>query len=66
MPRDDFQRLFSLRGDVTTDLLASQKNSVREMYNRLTEHANSEAVPLGAFRTTDFDTFVLGDVVEKL
>jgi hypothetical protein len=66
MPRNDFQRLFSLKGDVNADMLASRKASVRDMYHRLSEHASREAVPLGAFRTTDFDTYVLGDVVEKL
>jgi len=66
MPRTDFVRLFSLKGDVTTDVLASRKASVRDMYHRLSEHASSDAVPLGTYRTTDYDTYVLGEVVEKL
>ena len=66
MPRNDFQRLFSLKGDLTTDVLASRKASVRDMYHRLSEHASADAVPLGTFRSTEYDTFVLGDVVEKL
>jgi hypothetical protein len=66
MPRNDFQRLFSLKGDLTTDVLALRKASVREMYHRLSEHASPDAVPLETFRSTEYDTFVLGDVVEKL
>ena len=66
MPRNDFIRLFSLKGDLTTDMLASRKASVKDMYHRLSEHASPEAVPLGTFRSTEYETYVLGDVVEKL
>jgi hypothetical protein len=31
MPRNDFQRLFSLKGGVNADMLASRKASVRDM-----------------------------------
>jgi|GEM_PF-241543 len=66
MPCNDFVRLFSLKGDLTTDMLASRKASVKDMYHRLSEHTSSDAVPLGTFRSTAYETFVLGDVVEKL
>ena len=66
MPRHDFVRLFSLKGEMTIDMLASRKESVRDMYNRLSEHTATDAVPLGEFRSEEYDTYVLGDVVEKL
>ena len=66
MPRNDFVRLFSLKGDLTTDMLASRKASVRDMYHRLSEHVSPDAVPLETYRSTDYETYVLGDVVEKL
>ena len=66
MPRNDFVRLFSLKGELNPDLLASRKASVRDMYHRLAEHASPEAVPLGTFRSKEYETYVLGDVVEKL
>src|SRR5205085_8189355 len=66
MPRNDFVRLFSLKGDLTADILASRKASVKEMYHRLSEHVSPEAVPLGMFRSSEWETYVLGDVVEKL
>jgi hypothetical protein len=35
LPRGDFQRLFSLRGELTAEVLATRKESVLEMYERL-------------------------------
>lgn len=67
MPRSDFQRLFSLKGVLTPSFLDGRKQSVRELYNRLSERTENASACLADFRLTNaYDTFVLGDVVEKL
>jgi hypothetical protein len=66
IPYGDFTRLFSLRDGVTIETLGERKRSVRELYNRLTEHSTADAVPLGAYRSEEYERFVLGEVVEKL
>lgn len=66
LPRGDFQRLFALRGELTTESLARQKESVREMYERLSLKANEPALSLSPYRDGEHDAFVLGAVVEKL
>ncbi|HET7712160.1 MAG TPA: hypothetical protein VFL80_09555 [Thermoanaerobaculia bacterium] len=65
MPRDDFKRLFSLHGDLSSDLLDEQKEEIRELYRRLSERSTLPAVALGDLRE-DYETFVIGEVVEKL
>jgi len=64
-PRDDFVRLFDLRGDLTPELLTTRRDTVRDLYNRLSDRTPSAAVPLADFRES-YATFVLGTVVEKL
>jgi hypothetical protein len=67
LPRGDFQRLFSLKGEISEELLARSKHTVREMYERLAHNAPSPALPLGLFRDPMlYDAYLLGDVVEKL
>ncbi len=66
LPRADFQRLFSLSGDLTAETLSTNKQSVRETYLRLSDHIYTPAVQLATFREKDYSAFVLGDVVEKL
>ena len=66
IPYRDFQRLFAMKGDLTTESLTERKSTLRDLYQRLTEHSNAEAVPLGAFRREEYERYVLGDVVEKL
>ena len=66
IPYRDFQRLFAMKGDLTAESLAERKSTLRDLYHRLTEHSNAEAVPLGAFRREEYERFVLGEVVEKL
>jgi len=67
LPRGDFQRLFSLRGELTPEALEEKKDLVREMYERLSAKAANPALALGPYRDGgDFDSYVLGDVVEKL
>jgi hypothetical protein len=66
IPYRDFQRLFAMKGDLTTESLTERKSTLRDLYQRLTEHSNAEAVPLGAFRREEYERFILGDVVERL
>jgi class 3 adenylate cyclase len=66
LPRGDFQRLFSLRGEITTDLLSDRKESVLEMYERLSTKAPAPTLALAPYRDGEYDAYVLGEVVEKL
>ncbi|MBV9493910.1 MAG: hypothetical protein JOZ54_06670 [Acidobacteria bacterium] len=65
MPRGDFLRLFSLKGDVNVALLSERRSAIGELYHRLTDMHPTESVPLADFRD-HFETFLLGDIVEKL
>jgi len=64
-PRGDFVRLFDLRGDLNAELLNGRRDTVRDLYNRLSDRTSSPAVPVADFRET-YATFVLGAAVEKL
>lgn len=64
-PRGDFVRLFDLRGDLTAELLNGRRDTVRDLYNRLSDRNASPAVPVADFREA-YATFVLGAVAEKL
>jgi hypothetical protein len=64
--RGDFQRLFALNGDLTTDKLLSKKENLRDLYNRLSDRSLEPAVSLETYRAEDYDRYVLGEVVEKL
>ncbi len=66
LPRADFQRLFSLSGDLTAENLANNKQNVRETYLRLSDHIYTPAVQLASYRDEAYAAFVLGDEVEKL
>jgi hypothetical protein len=67
IPRGDFLRLCSIRGELSAELLGSRKESVANIYEKLADRADSVAVPLATFRLTgNYEAFVLGDVVEKL
>ncbi|HEY0139487.1 MAG TPA: hypothetical protein VGF48_01255 [Thermoanaerobaculia bacterium] len=66
LPRGDFQRLFSLKGELTTEVLSDRKESVREMYERLSLKTMAPTLALAPYRDGDYDAYVLGDVVEKL
>jgi hypothetical protein len=55
-----------MKGDLTTESLTERKSTLRDLYHRLTEHSNAEAVPLGAFRREEYERFILGEVVERL
>lgn len=64
-PHSDFVRLFALRGEINAELLTERRETVRDLYNRLSDRDPSPEVPLADFRDA-YETFVLGAVVEKL
>jgi hypothetical protein len=64
-PHGDFVRLFDLKGDLNAELFANRRETVRDLYNRLSDRSPSSAVPLADFRE-QYATFVVGAVVEKL
>jgi hypothetical protein len=64
-PRGDFLRLFSLKGELNAELFATRRDTVRDLYTRLSDRTPSDAVPLTDFRE-QYATFVVGAVVEKL
>jgi hypothetical protein len=67
MPRGDFEKLFSMKGDLTPELLDSRKETVRELYNRLCDRAPADPMQLATYRAGDeYEAWVLGNVVEKL
>ena len=67
LPQADFQRLFSLSGAVTAENLSRSKQTVRDIYLRLSDHIYTPAVQLATYRLDQaYAAFVLGDVVEKL
>jgi hypothetical protein len=67
LPRGDFQRLFSLKGELTADVLTHKKQSVREMYERLSTKTLAPSLALASYRDDgEYDAYLLGDIVEKL
>ncbi len=67
IPRADFQRLFALRGTLSTEILTSRKESVTDLYYKLSDRADIPSMQLASFREGgNYDAFVLGEVVEKL
>lgn len=66
MARGDFRRLFALNGDLTIDKLFGKKESVRDLYNRLSEQSREPAVSLQTYRADEYERYILGEVVEKL
>ncbi len=67
LPRGDFQRLFSLKGELSAEVLDEKKDSVREMYERLSLKTLAPATALAPYREdAEYEAYVLGAVVEKL
>ena len=66
LPRGDFQRLFALKGELTTEILTRKKDSVREMYERLSTKTLAPALALEPYRSGEYEAYLLGEVVEKL
>jgi hypothetical protein len=67
MPRGDFERLFSLKGEISEEALDNRKETVRDLYNRLCDRASTNVLPLAEYRVgNEYAAYVLGDVVEKL
>lgn len=64
-PHADFVRLFSLKGELTAELLADRRDTVRDLYNRLSDRTPSPSVALADLREM-YATFVLGSAVERL
>jgi hypothetical protein len=67
LPRGDFQRLFALKGELTAEMLTTRRNSVREMYERLSVKSLAPSCALTPYREAgEYDAYLLGEVVEKL
>jgi hypothetical protein len=67
MPRGDFQRLFALRGELTAEILAGKKESVRELYDRLSLQTLIPDLAFAPYRDGgEYDAYLLGEEVEKL
>jgi hypothetical protein len=67
IPRGDFQKLFSITGELTSEHLAARKDTVREIYQRLLDRAEPNPIALAAYRLEhEAEAFVMGEVVEKL
>ncbi len=67
IPRGDFQRLFSLSGELTPESLDVRKDTVRDIYQRLSDRTPSPTLQLSDYREkNESEAFVLGEVVEKL
>ncbi|MEO6259569.1 MAG: hypothetical protein ABIP63_04430 [Thermoanaerobaculia bacterium] len=69
IPRGDFRRLCSLEGILTTETLSVRKETVCNIYLRLSDRATGPRTPvrLASYRSRhDTDAFILGDIVEKL
>jgi hypothetical protein len=67
LPRGDFQRLFALKGELTPEILGAKKESVRQMYERLSLKTMEPALALAPYRDGgEYDAYLLGDPVEKL
>jgi hypothetical protein len=67
LPRGDFQRLFALKGQLNAELLSGKKQSVRDMYERLSLKTLAPSFALGPYRDAGgYDAYILGEEVEKL
>ncbi len=67
LPRGDFQRLFSLKGELSAELLEDRKESVREMYERLSLKTLAPTLPFAPYRSGgEYEAYILGEEVEKL
>ncbi|HKO00142.1 MAG TPA: hypothetical protein VJ032_00530, partial [Thermoanaerobaculia bacterium] len=67
LPREDFNTMFAMDGDLTTEKLTIRKETVRDIYQQLSMRAEESPLTLANFRLNDkYSTFVLGKVVEKL
>jgi hypothetical protein len=67
IPHGDFERLFSLKGELSLELLNVKKDSVRDLYLRLSDRTFEPAIQLAEYRSADdYVAFILGDEVEIL
>jgi hypothetical protein len=66
IPKEDFRRLFAIRGPVTTDALQTSRDSLIELYHRLCDKTG-ETLRLSPYRyDTHYEAFLIGESVEKL
>jgi hypothetical protein len=67
LPRNDFNTMFAMEGELTTEKLTIRKQSVRDIYQQLALRLDESPLTLANFRLSDkYDAFVLGKIVEKL
>lgn len=67
MPRGDFERLFSLKGEISAEALNEKRETLRDLYDRLSDRASTEALQLAEYRVgNEYAAYVVGEVVEKL
>ncbi len=67
LPRGDFEKLFSIKGTLSTAKLMNRKETVRDLYLQLSDRTDEPALPLSEYRVEkQYDAYVLGDTVEKL
>jgi hypothetical protein len=64
LPRSDFKHLLSCKGALTDEVLTAKRASVRELYERLA--TSTPAAPLAKYREGVYETFVIGEVAERL
>jgi hypothetical protein len=67
LPRGDFDRMFSLSGDLNAERLSFKKHELREIYEKLSDHSGGASMQLELIRMdAQWDAYLLGDTVEKL
>ncbi|MCU1229566.1 MAG: hypothetical protein JWO97_2450 [Acidobacteria bacterium] len=67
LPRNDFNTMFAMEGELTTEKLTIRQQSVRDIYQQLALRLDESPLTLANFRLSDkYDAFVLGKIVEKL
>jgi hypothetical protein len=67
LPRGDFQKLFALKGDLTSGLMTLDRTMVRDLYDRLADDNLSPAFHLADYRLNyNYEAYVIGEVIEKL
>ena len=67
MPEMEAASQLGVSGKLDAESLGKNKQIVRDIYLRLSDHIYTPAVQLATYRLDDaYAAFVLGDVVEKL
>ena len=67
LPAADFERIFLAEGKLTAENLAHNKQLIRDIYLKMSDHLDAPAVQLASYRLDEAcAAFVLGEEVEKL